>query len=83
MLWIPYIQKGVTGFYVNGSTAEVFLLTEEERKYLYKFVKDIVGDRCTLIAHIGSVGTLQTIEYGKCAENLEIILEGFCRMTDF
>ena len=25
------IQKGVTGFYVGGSTAEAFLLTEEER----------------------------------------------------
>lgn len=64
------IKMGVTGFYVNGSTAEVFLLSEEERKYLYKLVKDIVGDRCTLIAHIGCVGTLQTIEYGKLAEEL-------------
>lgn len=64
------INKGVTGFYVNGSTAEVFLLSEEERKYLYKLVKDIVGDRCTLIAHIGAIGTLQTIEYGKLAEKL-------------
>ena len=64
------IKKGVNGFYVNGSTAEVFLLSEEERKYLYELVKDIVGDRCTLIAHIGSVGTLQTIEYGKIAEKL-------------
>lgn len=64
------IKNGVTGFYVNGSTAEVFLLSEEERKYLYKLVKDIVGNRCTLIAHIGSIGTIQTMEYGKLAEKL-------------
>lgn len=64
------IKQGVSGFYVNGSTAEVFLLSEEERKYLYRFIKEVVGDRCTLIAHVGSVGTLQTIEYGKLAEKL-------------
>lgn len=64
------IRKGVDGFYVNGSTAEVFLLTEEERRHIYRLVKDIVGDRCTLIAHIGCVGTLQTIEWGQYAEKL-------------
>lgn len=64
------IQKGVDGFYVNGSTAEVFLLTEEERRYIYRLVKEIVKDRCTLIAHIGCVGTLQTIEWGKYVETL-------------
>lgn len=64
------LRKGVTGFYVNGSTAEVFLLSEEERKYLYRFVKEVAGDRCTLIAHIGSISTLQTMEYGRLAEEL-------------
>lgn len=64
------IRKGVDGFYVNGSTAEVFLLSEEERRHIYRLVKDIVGDRCTLIAHIGCVGTLQTIEWGQYAEKL-------------
>ena len=64
------IRKGVTGFYVNGSTSEVFLLTEDERKHLYRFVKETVGDRCTLIAHIGAVSTLQTIEYGQLAARL-------------
>ena len=64
------IKAGVTGFYVNGSTAEVFLLSEEERKYLYQFIKEVAGDRCTLIAHVGCISTLQTIEYGKLAEKL-------------
>ena len=64
------IKKGVTGFYIAGSTAEVFLLSGEERKELYKTVKSIVGDRATLIAHVGAIGTDLTIEYAKLAEKL-------------
>ncbi|MBR3714443.1 MAG: N-acetylneuraminate lyase [Clostridia bacterium] len=64
------IKKGVTGFYVAGSTAEVFLLSGEERKELYKTVKSIAGDRATLIAHVGAIGTDLTIEYAKLAEKL-------------
>ena len=64
------IEKGVTGFYVGGSTAEAFLLSEDERMYLYKLVKDIAGDSCTLIAHIGAISTKETIKYGKQAEAL-------------
>ena len=64
------IKKGVNGFYVGGSTAEVFLLSEEERTHLYKLVKDIVGNRATLIAHIGAISTKEAITYGKIAETL-------------
>lgn len=64
------LQKGVKGFYVGGSTAEVYLLSDEERKYIYKLVKDIVNDRCTLIAHIGCISTRQTIGYGQFVEEL-------------
>ena len=64
------LDKGVSGFYVGGSTAEAFLLSDDERKQVYKIVKDIVGDKCTLIAHIGCISTKQTIEFGKYAEEL-------------
>ena len=64
------IEKGADGFYVNGSTAEVFLLSDEERRRIYRLVSEIVGGRRTLIAHIGCVSTLQTIEYGKLARDL-------------
>lgn len=65
------IKKGVMGFYVCGSTAEVFLLSNEERKNLYKIVKDIAGERCTLIAHVGAISTGEAIECAKLAEKLE------------
>lgn len=62
------IKMGVKGFYVNGSTAEVFMLSEEERKYLYQLINEINKGRTTLIAHVGAISTLQAIEYGKVAE---------------
>ncbi len=62
------INQGVSGFYVAGSTAEVFLLSKEERINLYRIVKSIVGDRVALIAHVGDVSTENAIEYALCAE---------------
>ncbi|MDD6214935.1 MAG: N-acetylneuraminate lyase [Firmicutes bacterium] len=64
------MEKGVTGFYVGGSTAEAFLLSEDERMYIYKLVKDITKGECTLIAHIGCISTKQSIKFGKYAESL-------------
>ena len=48
------LQKGVTGFYVGGSTAEAFLLSTQERKQIMDVVKSAAPE-ATLIAHIGSV----------------------------
>lgn len=64
------LKKGVSGFYVGGSTAEVFLLTEKERKYIYEAAKDASDGKCTMIAHIGCISTAQAIEYGNLAEKL-------------
>ena len=64
------LDKGVTGFYVGGSTAEAFLLSTEERKYVYSLVKEMAQDKCTLIAHIGDVSTKQSIEYGNYVKEL-------------
>lgn len=64
------IAKGVSGFYVTGSTAEVFMLTSEERKNVMKTVYETVRGRCSLIAHVGCIGTDEAISYGKYAEKL-------------
>jgi len=64
------LAKGVSGFYVCGSTAEVFLLTEEERRFLYRAVKSIVGERAVLIAHVGDISTDKAIAYAKYAQSL-------------
>ena len=64
------IKKNVTGFYVCGSTAEVFMLSPDERKYLMKLVKEIAGDRCTLICHVGAISTKDAKEYAKLSQKL-------------
>ena len=64
------ISKGVKGFYVCGSTAEVFLLSEKERKDLMKFCAEKVGGRVTLIAHVGCISTGVAAELAKYAETL-------------
>ena len=64
------IGKGVSGFYVGGSTAEAFLLSDDERKLVYKTVAKANKGRVTLIAHIGCISTAQAIEFGKYAKSL-------------
>jgi N-acetylneuraminate lyase len=66
------LEKGVRGFFVNGSSAEAFLMSMEERKYALEVVKDIVKNRCTLIAHIGSISTHQSIELAQHAAKLKV-----------
>ena len=62
------IEKGVNGFYVGGSTAEAFLLTEEERNFVYEVAAKATRGRLPLIAHVGSISTDQAIRFAKVAE---------------
>ena len=64
------IQKGVTGFYVGGSTAEAFLLTEEERNEIYEIVAEKNAGRVKLLAHVGSISTDQAIRFANRAKKL-------------
>ena len=64
------IKKGVDGFYVGGSTAEAFLLTEEERIQVMETVSRVAKGRVTLIAHIGCISTAQAIRLAKIAKEL-------------
>ena len=63
------VQKGATGFYVGGSTAEAFLLTTSERKRVMEVVKASAAN-ATLIAHIGSVSEKEATDLAKCAKKL-------------
>lgn len=64
------IKKGVDGFYVGGSTAEAFLLTDEERIQVMETVSKVAKGRVTLIAHIGCISTAQAIRLAKKAKEL-------------
>jgi N-acetylneuraminate lyase len=62
------MKKGVSGFYVCGSTAEAFLLSLEERKRVLEVVTSCVDGKASVIAHIGCISTDEAIELGMHAE---------------
>ena len=64
------LDKGVTGFYVGGSTAEAFLLTEDERRAIYEIVAAEAKGKCKLLAHIGTLSTDQSVTLAKHVEKL-------------
>ncbi len=59
---------GVHGLYVGGSSGEMVLMTQEERKLLLEVVVGAVGDRVTVIAHVGSTSTAATLDLARHAE---------------
>ena len=58
------------GLYVNGSSGENFLISKEQKKQIFRVVKETVGDDVNLIAQIGSLDLNETIELGKYATEL-------------
>ena len=61
------LSKGVSGFYVTGSTGEAFLLSDEERRQVLKFVAETVKDRAALIGHVGCMSTKAACALGAFA----------------
>lgn len=66
------LEKGVSGFYVGGSTGESYLLSVEERRRMLELVMKAVGGRADVIANIGVFSTKQGIELAKHAESLGV-----------
>lgn len=58
------------GLYVNGSSGENFLISKEQKKQIFRVVKETVGDQVNLIAQIGSLDLNEAIELGKYATEL-------------
>lgn len=62
------LRKGVSGFYVGGSTAEAFMLTTDERKKILETVVDEVNGQAKVIAHVGAIDTRLCIELAEHAK---------------
>ena len=60
----------VDGLYVNGSTGENFMISTEEKKEIFRIVKDEVKDQVKLIAQVGSVNLKEAVELAKFATDL-------------
>lgn len=64
------IAQGVSGFYVGGSTGEGMLMTSQERKQVFRTVKEAAGDSVKLIAHVGATATDEAIDMALEAKAL-------------
>jgi len=62
------LSEGASGFFVGGSSAECFLLTEKERIDVFEAACNFVKET-SVIAHVGAVGTNEAIRYAKAAKN--------------
>lgn len=60
----------VDGLYVGGSTGENFMLSTDEKKEIFKIVKDEAKDKVKLIAQVGSINLKESIELGKFSTEL-------------
>ena len=61
------IGQGVDGLYVGGSTAESFLLTEDERRSIAETVLTRAAGRVKVIVHTGAGGTDAAVRLSKHA----------------
>ncbi|MGN7359743.1 dihydrodipicolinate synthase family protein [Paenibacillus sp. SAF-054] len=65
-----YADKGVKGLYVGGSSGEGMLQTAVERKVVLEAVMEEVGSELTIIVHVGSASTRESVELAKHAESV-------------
>ena len=65
-----WLGAGVSGLVVNASTGEGPLLSREEKRGLVEFVREKVSGRGMVIAGTGAIGTRETIELTRDAEDL-------------
>ncbi|MFD4929468.1 dihydrodipicolinate synthase family protein [Peribacillus butanolivorans] len=63
-----YVNSGVKGLYVGGSSGEGILQTSEERKKVVEAVMEEVGQELTIIVHVGANSTRESAELAIHAE---------------
>ena len=67
-----YIDKGVQGLYVGGSSGECIYQSKEERKVVLEEVMAVAKGKLTIIAHIACNNTADSQELAKHAESLGV-----------
>lgn len=67
-----YLDKGVKGLYVGGSSGEGVLQSEEERKLMLEAVMSVAKDKMTIIAHVGANSTPESVRLAKHAEAMGV-----------
>ena len=67
-----FIEKGVKGVYVNGSSGECIYQSVEDRKVVLENVMEEAKGKLTVIAHIACNNTKDSVELAKHAESLGV-----------
>ncbi|MCP1638703.1 dihydrodipicolinate synthase family protein [Streptococcus gallinaceus] len=67
-----FIDKGVQGLYVNGSSGECIYQSVEDRKIVLEEVMALAKGKLTIIAHVAYNNTKDSIELAKHAESLGV-----------
>ncbi len=67
-----YIDKGVNGLYVGGSSGECIYQSVAERKLVLENVMEVARGKLTIIAHIACNNTADSQELARHAESLGV-----------
>ena len=67
-----FVEKGVKGVYVNGSSGECIYQSVEDRKILLENVMQAAEGKLTVIAHVACNNTKDSVELAKHAESVGV-----------
>ncbi|MBF0716143.1 dihydrodipicolinate synthase family protein [Gemelliphila palaticanis] len=67
-----FIDKGVQGLYVNGSSGECIYLSVEDRKKVIEAVMEVAKGKLTIINHVACNNTKDSVELAKHSEELGV-----------
>ncbi len=67
-----YINAGVKGLYVGGSSGEGLLQNEQERRETLEAVMAEARGEITIIAHVGANSTVESVRLAEHAESLGV-----------
>ena len=67
-----FIEAGVQGLYVNGSSGECIYLSVEDRKKILEAVMEEAKGKLRIIAHVACNNTKDSVELAKHAESLGV-----------
>ena len=67
-----FVEKGVKGVYVNGSSGECIYQSVEDRKIVLENVMNAAEGKLTVIAHVACNNTKDSMELARHAESLGV-----------
>lgn len=67
-----FIDKGVKGIYVNGSSGECIYQSVEDRKQIIEAVMEVSKGKLTVINHVACNNTKDSIELAKHSESVGV-----------